>query len=66
MALKSAVQFLREVRFELSKVEWPEFNEWVGSTVVVLVLVCFFGVYLGIVDLGLTKLVSYILSVHGK
>ncbi len=65
MAIKNALQFLKEVRGELAKVEWPNFNEWVGSTLVVLFLVCFFAVYLGIVDLGLSKLAKYIFTIYG-
>ncbi len=65
MAIKNAVQFIKEVRIELSKVEWPNFNEFVGSTLVVLFLVCFFAIYLGIVDLGLSKLAKYIFTLYG-
>ncbi len=65
MTLKSVVQFFQEVRLELSKVDWPNFHEFVGSTLVVLVLVCFFAIYLGIIDLGLTKLAKYIFTVYG-
>ncbi len=65
MAIKNAVQFIKEVRIELSKVEWPNFNEFVGSTLVVLFLVCFFAIYLGIVDLGLSRLAKYIFTLYG-
>jgi preprotein translocase subunit SecE len=33
----STVQFLREVRVELKKVTWPQRNEIIGSTAVVIV-----------------------------
>ncbi len=65
MAIKNAVQFIKEVRGELSKVEWPKFNEFVGSTIVVLFLVCFFSIYLGLVDLGLSRLAKYIFAEYG-
>ena len=65
MAIKNAVQFIKEVRSELSKVEWPKFNEFVGSTIVVLFLVCFFSIYLGLVDLGLSRLAKYIFTLYG-
>jgi preprotein translocase subunit SecE len=65
MAIKNAVQFIKEVRSELSKVEWPRFNEFVGSTIVVLFLVCFFSIYLGLVDLGLSRLAKYIFTLYG-
>lgn len=65
MAFKDIVQFLQGVRAELSKVEWPKFNEFLGSTLVVLVLVVFFAIYLGIVDLGLSRLAKYIFTLYG-
>lgn len=65
MALNNIVQFLQGVRSELSKVEWPDFNEWVGSTMIVLVLVAFFALYLGIIDLGLSNLAKYIFTIYG-
>ena len=65
MAIKNALLFLKEVRGELAKVEWPKFNEWVGSTLVVLFLVCFFALYLGIIDLGLSRLAKYIFTIYG-
>lgn len=65
MTVKNVLQFFQEVRIELSKVDWPNFQEFVGSTLVVLVLVCFFAVYLGVVDLGLSKLATYIFTVYG-
>lgn len=67
MAVKNITQFFREVQIELSKVEWPSFNEWVGSTIVVLFLVMVFAIYLGSVDMAFNKLATYIfgaLSAH--
>lgn len=45
-----ALEFLKEVRVELSKVEWPKRDEFIGSTIVTLILVLFFTIYLGVVD----------------
>jgi preprotein translocase subunit SecE len=64
-AIKDIVQFLQGVRTELSRVEWPKFHEFLGSTLVVLVLVIFFAIYLGVVDLGLSRLAKYIFTVYG-
>ncbi len=64
MAIK-AMQFLYEVRLELLKVVWPKFNEFVGSTIIVLLLVCAFAIYLGVIDFGFSKLANYILKVYG-
>ncbi len=65
MVGKEAFQFLREVQLELSKVTWPNFNEWVGSTIVVFVLVVFFGIYLSALDLGFSELAKYIFGLYG-
>ena len=55
-------QFLREVRVELSKVTWPTRKETIASTSVVLVIVILIAAFLGIVDLGLSKLMRLFLS----
>ncbi|MCL5292327.1 MAG: preprotein translocase subunit SecE [Actinobacteria bacterium] len=44
-------RFLREVRIELTKVSWPNRPEIVASTIVVLVAVTFFALYIGGIDL---------------
>ncbi len=56
------VQFLREAKVELKKVTWPTPKEALGSTSVVIVVVVIVSVFLGFVDLGLTKLVKMVLG----
>jgi preprotein translocase subunit SecE len=46
----SAKQFYLDVRSEMKKVTWPARQEVVGTTIVVVVAVFFFGFYLGLVD----------------
>jgi preprotein translocase subunit SecE len=55
-------QFLREVRVELSKVTWPSRKDTIASTSVVLVIVILIAAFLGIVDLGLSKIMRLVLS----
>ncbi|MDY7031929.1 MAG: preprotein translocase subunit SecE [Thermodesulfobacteriota bacterium] len=55
-------QFLREVRVELKKVTWPSRKETVGSTSVVLVVVIIIAVFLGLVDIGLSRLIRVFLG----
>lgn len=43
-------QFLKEVRAEMARVEWPKPEEWIGATIITLLLVLFFTIYLGLVD----------------
>jgi preprotein translocase subunit SecE len=58
----NARQYLREVSSELRKVVWPSRKETIGSTSVVLVIVALSGVFLGIVDLILSRLVRLIVG----
>ncbi len=62
--MKNVAQFVKEVHLELSKVTWPKFNEFVGSTIVVLLLMSFFSIYLGVVDKGLTELFKVIVKFY--
>jgi len=56
------VRFLKEVRTELKKVNWPAKKEVIGSTIVVIVSVFILSFFLGIVDVSLQKLVTYVLK----
>ena len=58
----TVTQFLREVRAELAKVTWPTRKDTIASTSVVLVIVLLIAAFLGIVDLGLSKLMRFLLS----
>jgi preprotein translocase subunit SecE len=56
-------QFYQDVRNEMKKVSWPGRQEIVGTTVVVVAAVFFFGVYLGLVDylllIGVDRVFKY-------
>ena len=65
MAVRDAFQFLRDVKVELSNVVWPRFDEFIGSTIVVLVVMALFAVYLGLLDLGFSRLAQYIFALYG-
>jgi preprotein translocase subunit SecE len=54
--------FLADVRTELKKTSWPTKKEVYGTTLVVILTVFFFGIYLFLVDLALQKAVQEILS----
>ena len=56
------VRFLKEVRTELKKVNWPPKKEVIGSTIVVIVSVFILSFFLGIVDVTLQKLVTIVLK----
>ena len=57
-----SIQFLREVKVELKKVAWPSKKQTIGSTAVVLILVFIIAAFLGIVDMGLSRLVRLVLQ----
>jgi preprotein translocase subunit SecE len=56
-------QFYLDVRSEMKKVSWPGKQEVMGTTIVVIVAVFFFGFYLGLIDyilgVGLAKVFAY-------
>ena len=54
------VQFLKEVRTELKKVNWPARKEVVGSTVVVIVSVFILSIFLGMIDATLQRLLTFV------
>jgi len=64
--MNNIVQFLNEVRAELAKVIWPKYDDWFGSTIIMLVLVVIFATYLGLIDFGLSKLANFIFKNYGS
>jgi preprotein translocase subunit SecE len=63
--LERARLFLSEVRNELKRVTWPSSKEVYATTIVVILVSVFFGVYLFILDFGLLKLVQWIFKMFG-
>jgi preprotein translocase subunit SecE len=55
-------RFLREVRVELKKVAWPSRKEIRGSTWVVVIVVVLIGAFVGIIDIGLTRLLRLLVK----
>lgn len=55
-------KFLTEVRLELSKVSWSTRKQLAGATGVVVVLTFILTVYIGIVDLGLSRLLTFLIQ----
>jgi preprotein translocase subunit SecE len=56
--LNKVKEFLREVKVEVKKVVFPSKDELIGSIWVVIITVIVISLFLGIVDLGLAKLVG--------
>ena len=59
--LVKTTQFLREVKIELKKVTWPSRKETLASTAVVIILVFIISSFLGLVDMGLSSLIRFVL-----
>ena len=59
--IKKIQQFGIDVKYEMSKVSWPDWDSLRGSTYVVLVLSLILTLFLFIVDLFLSKSVSAII-----
>lgn len=56
------VIFLKEVRDELKKVVWPTRDEVIRLTAVVIIVSLIVGLYLGGIDLILTKILALVVK----
>ncbi len=63
--LERARLFLSEVRNELKRVTWPTNKEVYATTVVVILVSVFFGIYLFVLDYGLNSIVQWIFRRFG-
>ena len=59
--IKKVQQFGIDVKYEMSKVSWPDWDSLRGSTYVVLILSLILTVFLFIVDLFLSKTITTIM-----
>ncbi len=60
--MNKALQFLSQAKAELKKVTWPTRKQTLASTGVVMIIVVIMAIYLGIIDVILSRLVKYILG----
>jgi preprotein translocase subunit SecE len=60
--IEKIIQFFREVRIEIKKISWPSRNETIASTSIVIIIVLVIGLFLGMVDVGLARIIKIILS----
>ncbi|MFA4888531.1 MAG: preprotein translocase subunit SecE [Candidatus Omnitrophota bacterium] len=49
------INFIKEVKIELSKVSWSTRQELTASTLVVISVTCVTGIFIGLIDLLLSK-----------
>ncbi len=55
-------EFFREVKIELKKVVFPSKDEIIGSTWVVIITVFIVSIFLGLIDIGLSRLIGLLIS----
>lgn len=60
--MEKVLDFVRESRAELKKVTWPTKKQVWYSTLVVVVMTCIVGLYLGAVDVILTAVFARVLG----
>jgi len=54
--------FIHEVRVEMKQVTWPTWADVKATTAVVIVTVFFFGIYLFVIDLGVSRIVERVIQ----
>jgi preprotein translocase subunit SecE len=59
---KTVTQFLRDVRIEMKKVIWPNREEVINYTFVVLITVAVVTTYILVLDLGLSRLLNLVIK----
>lgn len=61
--LRAARDFLADVRAEMRKSSWPTRHELVESTVVLVVSVILFSVFVGLSDVILARLIGVVVQI---
>ena len=60
--MKFILTYLKDVRFELSKVTWPKREEVVKLTLLVIVISTIVGIYVGSLDFVFTKVLEIVVA----
>jgi preprotein translocase subunit SecE len=59
---RNIIEFIKDTKKELKNVSWPNRHELVSTTVVVIVCVFFFGTFLWLVDIAVSKAMVFMLA----
>ena len=54
--------FFNDIKLEMSKVSWPNRDELIGSTIIVIVSLAILSLFIGICDILLSKIVNVIMT----
>ena len=57
-----SISFVQEANSELKKVHFPNRQETIQATILVLLMVAFFALFLGLADLLVGKLMGHVLT----
>jgi len=60
--MQSFQRYIRDVVAELKKVTWPTWEELKGSTMVVIFFSIIMGLYIALLDVGLSRLLKTFLG----
>ncbi len=60
--LEKIKQFLKEVKFELTKVTWTSKQELIYSTYIVVVVSIVLAIFIGVIDMVLSNLATILLG----
>lgn len=56
------IKYLTEVRQELQRVSWPDRQQTVQKTLLVISVSVFVGVYIGVLDFIFTRLMTFLIG----
>jgi preprotein translocase subunit SecE len=59
----SLVKYVKDSVEELKKVKWPTKNETINNTLLVIIICIVMGIFLGLIDYGLTQFLYKILNI---
>jgi len=59
----SLVKYIKESLNELKKVKWPTKNETINHTLLVIIICLVMGLFLGLIDFGLTEFLYKVLNI---
>lgn len=60
--IEKATKFLKEVRFEMTRVHWPSWKETRQATIVVIVFSLIASFFLGFVDMALSFVIKNLIG----
>jgi len=60
--VKGVIEYLKEVKLELTKVTWPKKQQIIKLTLIVFIISAVVGVYVGALDYAFTKLLEFLIA----